>query len=128
VQRNDLYGRVQEVLDLAAYYAPGELGEFPERVAKTVSDFKNYRNLADKQIQERDNELETLRTQLAAALRERDAAHLRILNLRIALREIVNQSVGGESLETALDALAHDDKSHAKALAVSEPATPTEGS
>jgi hypothetical protein len=65
--RNDLYGRVQEVLDLAAYYAPGELGEFPEKVAKTVADFKNYRNLADKQIQERDETITDLRAKLAAA-------------------------------------------------------------
>lgn len=59
--RNDLFNRVQDTLAAALYYLPGELAEFPDKVQKVTEDFCNYRNLAEKQIQERDIEITRLR-------------------------------------------------------------------
>lgn len=61
-----LFDRVEEVLDLAEFYMPGELGEFPNVTRQTVSDFKKYKSLMEKEVEERKAEIERLRSELAA--------------------------------------------------------------
>lgn len=64
---NKLFTDVQDTLEMALRYLPGELAEFPAKVQSVVDGFRNYCNLAEKQIQDLQQQLAASRQQLVTA-------------------------------------------------------------
>lgn len=102
-----LFDRVEEVLDLAEFYMLGELGEFPNVTRQTVSDFKKYKSLLEKEAQERQAEIERLRSELAAerqrvaeleaSANEAQAARLAAVAEAVVLRGAITDFVQAEA-------------------------------